>query len=135
MKKLTIFLILLFFASSLLLHPDSVTVGSGVAERFIYRLYVFQENGDTALHHFDMLQEVKTQLEFLELSYQSIPDTFDNAGTIQGIFMVLETLAITIMDVLAIPLVLLGSVIVFIVDAIVFIFNLLSLLDLFTIRI
>ena len=135
MKKLTIFLILLFFASALLLHPDRVSVGSGVAERFIHRLYVFQENGDTAIQHFDMLQEVKTQLEHLELSYQSIPDTFDNAGTIQGIFVVLETLALTIMDVLAIPLVVLGAVIVFIVDAIVFIFNLLSLLELFTITI
>lgn len=131
MKKVTIFLILLFFSSAIIFHPDRVSVGSGVAERFIQRLYVFEESGDAATHHFDILQEVKTELEYLELSYQSIPDTFDNAGTIQGIFMVLETLAITIMDVLAIPLVLIGAIIVFIVDAIILIFNLLSLLDLF----
>lgn len=135
MKKFTIFLILLFFASAILFHPDRVSVGSGVAERFIQRLSFFEENGDAATHHFDILQEVKTELEYLELSYQSIPDTFDNAGTIQGIFIVLETLAITVMDVLAIPLVLIGALIVFIVDSIILIFNLLSLLDLFTIKI
>lgn len=131
MKKVTIFLILLFFASAIIFHPDRVSVGSGVAERFIQRLYIFEENGDRAIHHFDILQEVKTELEYLEISYQSIPDTFENAGTLQGIFMVLETLATTIMDVLAIPLVLIGAIIVFIVDSIILIFNLLSLLDFF----
>ena len=135
MKKFTIFLILLFFAAAILFHPDRVSVGSGVAERFIQRLSVFEESGDTAVHHFDILKEVKTELEYLELSYQSIPDTFDNAGTIQGIFMVLKTLATTVMDVLAIPLVLIGALIVFLVDSIILIFNLLSLLDLFTINI
>lgn len=135
MKKFTIFLILLFFASAILFHPDRVTVGSGVTERFLERLSVFEESGNDAIVHFDVLKEVKTELEYLEVSYQSIPDTFDNAGTLQGIFMVLETLAITIMDVLAIPLALIGALIVFLVDAIVLILNLLSLLDLFTIKI
>lgn len=135
MKKFTIFLILLFFVSAILFRPDRVTVGSGVAERFIERLSVFEESGDTATHHFDILKEVKTELEYLEISYKSIPDTFETAGTLQGIYMLLKALGTTIMDVLSIPLVLLGAVIVFIVDAIVLIFNLLSLLDLFTIKI
>ena len=134
MKKFTIFLILLFFTSAILFHPDRVSVGSGVADRFIERLSVFEENGDAVIHHIDILQEVKTELEYLELSYQGIPDTFDNAGTIRGIFMLLKTLTITVMDVLAIPLVIIGAVVVFLVDAIILIFNLLSLLDLFTIK-
>lgn len=135
MKKFTIFLILLFFASAILFHPDRVSVGSGVAERFIQRLSVFEESGNDAIYHFDIIKEVKTELEYLEISYRSIPDTFDNAGTLQGIFMVLETLAITIMDVLAIPLAIIGALIVFLVDSIVLILNLLSLFDLFTINI
>lgn len=135
MKKLTIFLILLFFTAAIFIHPDRVSVGSGIAERFIEHLHVFEENGNTAKYHFDLLQEVKTELEYLELSYKSIPDTFNNAGTFQGIFMLLETLAVTIFDIAAVPLAIVGLIIVFIIDAIIFIFNLLSMFNIFTINI
>lgn len=135
MKKLTIFLILLFFTAAIFIHPDRVSVGPAVAERFIEHLYVFEENGITAKYHFNLLQEIKTELEYLELSYKSIPDTFDNAGTLQGIFMLLETLAVTILDIVAVPLIIIGAIIVLIIDAIIIIFNLLSMLDIFTINI
>lgn len=135
MKKFTIFLILLFFASAILFHPDRVSVGSGIAERFIQRLSVFEENGDAVTHHLDIIQEVKIELEYLKTSYHSIPDTFDNAGTLQGIFLLLKTLTITVLDVLAVPIVLTYAFIVFLIDSIILIFNLLSLLDLFTIKI
>lgn len=135
MKKLTIFLILMFFISALFFHPDRVKVGTGVAERFIVHLYEFEEYGETAKYHFDILEDLKYELEYLEISYKSIPDTFENAGTIQGIFLVLETLAITLMDVIAMPLYLAAVIIVFIVDAIILMFKLVSFIDIFTFNI
>lgn len=135
MKNFTIFLIILFFVAAIFFQPERVTVGSAVTEKLIEHLYVFEDTGNTAKQNFDILKEIKTELEYLQISYKSIPDTFSNSGTLQGIFTVLETLATTIMDVLSIPLIFLGAAIVFIVDAIVLIFNLLSLLNIFTISI
>lgn len=135
MKKFTIFIILLFFVTAVWYHPSRVSVGTGVTERFIERLSVFEDSANSASIHVDLLTELKTELEFLELRYTSIPDTFNQAGTITGIFTLLETLTITILDVVAVPLYILGTLVVFIIDAIILIFNLLSLLDLFTIKV
>ena len=49
--------------------------------------------------------------------------------------MLLETLAVTIFDIAAVPLAIVGLIIVFIIDAIIFIFNLLSMFNIFTINI
>lgn len=135
MKKFTIFLILLFFITAIWHNPSRVSVGTGVTERFIERLAVFEDSANSAFIHVDILSELKANLEFLTFRYTSVPDTFDQYGTLNGIFTLLETVAITIVDICAAPFYLLTVLIAFIIDAIILVFNLLSLLDLFTVTI
>lgn len=133
MKKLTIFLILLFFISAIFFNPDNVTVGTAVTDRLLENFSVFEDLSSSAVDHLNRIEHVKIGLQQVTIEYVNIPDTFESAGTLQGIGQLLYSLVLTISYVFSVPLIILGVLISFIIDAITLIFNLLSLLDIFKI--
>lgn len=135
MKKVCIFFILLYIATCCFYRPDLVSVGTGVADKFITRLDTFEDSAETAWVHLDLLSELKYSLESLKYSYSVLPDVFTQDGVLQGVLVTLRTLTETVLSVTAAPLYILGVLVVFIVDAISLIFNLFTLIDIFTVNI
>lgn len=133
MKKVVIFFLCLYVLTCCLYGPSNTQVGSGFTDKLLNNLESFSDASGDSFAHLDLLYDMMNELEVLKERYQAIPDLFaySDAPILVSIGYTLETLAMTILDFIAVPYYLTGALIVWIVDAIKLIFNAYKLIDIF----
>lgn len=131
MKKITILLIVLFIASVLWFGLEDVEVKPGITDLLVFQFGEFSEAASDARNHLDTLTDLKDKLLGLYLNVGSIPDEFREAGTIQGIFFTLRYLVELLTAVLIVPFYLVKTLVLFIIDAIKMVFELLDFMNIF----
>lgn len=131
MKKITIFLMVLFIASVLWYGLEDIEIRPGITDVLIYQFGEFSEAASDARNHLDSLRDLKDKLLGLYLNVGSIPDEFREAGTIKGIFFTLRYLVELLTAVLIVPFHLGKTLVLFIIDAIKMVFELLDFMNIF----
>lgn len=133
MKKIIIFFMCLYIFTCCIYSPSNVQVGTGFTERFIVNLEDYSDAAGNSFTHLDLITDIKIEIVYLQERFQSVPGrlTSPDEPSLLGIYYLLETFAMCVVDVLSLPLYLVGFLFVFIVDTINLILNTVDLLDVF----
>ena len=104
MKKIVIFFLCLYVLTCCIYHPSKVEVGSGFTDKLLNNLESFSDASAESFTHLNLLNDLMVALEALKVRYQAIPDLFvySDAPILVSIGYTLETLAITLLDFIAI---------------------------------
>lgn len=131
MKKLTIFLIILFVLSCIWLGPDNVENRAAITDRFLMKVENLSEKCENARYHITYVSDTIFELKDVVLTISDIPDQFENAGTLAGIFSVIYFIASMIKQTVVVPIVIIGHFIFLLVDLLSIVLALLDFLTLF----
>lgn len=133
MKYFIIFLLCFFVVAAFFLGPDKVGIKAGITDNFIDSLEMFSEFATIAKDDITFMQDLSNDLENLTLNYESVPDTFEEEGTLKGLMQVLKSIGLTIAVPFQVILHLFEILIHIIVNVVLLLYTIIQFFNIFTI--
>ena len=133
MKKFIIFLLCLFVIAGFVFSPEEVGIRKGLTENFIFNIETFSFLYETSKEHLTLVEKISNDLQNIKIEYTQIPDTFENSGTIKGIFQLLKAIELSLILPFTVILRILEVIIQVIVDAVLLVLTIMDFFRIFTI--